>query len=79
MIKNNGPILYSDIGALPIQRRRIVVRPKNVEQLVITDLRWIELNFDHFSVARIISTDILVGRVVFVPARITDGCGNYAF
>lgn len=78
MIKNGGPILCPDVGALPIQSRRIVVRPKNIEQLVITNLRRIEFNFDHLSMTGLICADILVGRIVFVPARLTDGCRNYA-
>src|SRR5439155_907330 len=39
MIENHRAILRSNIRTLAIQRRGIVVRPKNVKQFVIGDLR----------------------------------------
>src|SRR2546423_8206970 len=65
MIENHGTVLGADIRALPIQSRRIVVGPENVEELIVTDLRRVELQLNDLSVAGFIAANILVGRIVF--------------
>ena len=73
MIEDHGTILGADVRALPIQSRRIVVGPKNVEELIVTDLRRVELQLNDLSVAGLIAANIFVARIVFLPARIADG------
>src|SRR2546428_765209 len=57
------------------RRSRIVIRPKNVEKLFVASLRRVEFNFDNFGVARLIRAHILVARILFCAASITD-CGR---
>jgi len=79
MIKNYRAILGSSIRALTIQRGRVVIRPKHVEQLIVTDLRRIEFDFDHFSVAGSVRADILVGWVFFCSPGVTNRSRQNAF
>src|SRR5437879_7142055 len=73
MIKDYRAILRPHIGALSIQCSRIVVRPKNIQELIVIDLRWIEFQLDDLGVSGLIAANIFVARVFFVPARIPDG------
>jgi hypothetical protein len=74
VIKNHGTILVADIGALAIQRSRIVIRPEDIEELIVADDRGIELNPHHFSVPGPVSAHIFVGWIFLRAARVTDGC-----
>src|SRR3977135_4454921 len=74
MIKNNGPVLVPDVGTLPIQSGRIVIRPENLEQMIVADNSWIELDLHHFRVAGGVAANIFVGRILGLAAGITDGC-----
>src|SRR5580704_4876076 len=38
MIENRRPILRADVRPLPVQRRRVVVLPENIQQVIIRDL-----------------------------------------
>jgi hypothetical protein len=78
MVKDHGTILLSNIGALPIQRRRIVIRPKNIKQLVVTDLRWIEFHFHHFGVAGFVRANIFIGWIILRSARVPSRCRDNA-
>src|ERR1043165_114576 len=44
MIKDDRAILRSHVRPLPVHRRRIMVGPKNIQQLFVTDLGRIEIN-----------------------------------
>ena len=81
MIKDHRAILRPHIGALSIQCSRIVVRPKNIQELIVIDLRWIEFQLDDLGVSGLIAANIFVARVFFVPARIPDGrrCDAFQF
>ena len=79
MVKDHGTILLSDIGTLPIQRRRIVVRPENIKQLVVTNLRWIEFHFHHFGVAGFVRANIFIGWIILRSARVPNRCRDHAF
>ena len=74
VIKNYGPILVANIRPLAIQRGRIVIRPEDVEQLIVTDDRWIELYLHHFGVPGIVAAYIFVGRILLRAARVPDRC-----
>ena len=78
MIKNHRAILRSHIGALPVQGGRVMVRPKNIQKFVIADLRRIELHLHHLGVRSLIRTNILIRRILFPSACITDGRGQDA-
>jgi hypothetical protein len=79
MVKDHGTILLSDIGTLPIQRRRIVVRPKNIKQLVVTNLRWIEFHLHDFGVAGFVRANIFIGWIILRSARVPNCCRDHAF
>ena len=70
IIKNHRSILRPNIRALAVHRRRVVVRPENIEELVVTDLSWIKLELDNFGVAGFVATDILIAGIVLVAAGI---------
>src|SRR5260370_25334191 len=72
MIKNHGSILRPDIRTLSIQRCRIVIRPENIEQLIIADLRGIEFELENLCMPSFIRANVLVAWVLFGPARIAD-------
>src|SRR5713101_3023931 len=78
MIKNHRAILRSNIRALPVQGRRIMVRPENVEKLIVTDLRRIEFHFYGLSVSGLIGADIFIGRILLCPPYVPDRCGQNA-
>ena len=78
MVKDHGTILLTDIGTLPIQRRRIVVRPKNIKQLVVTNLRWIEFHFHYFGVAGFVRANIFIRWMILRSARVPNRCRHDA-
>src|SRR5437773_1355039 len=73
MIKNHRAVLRAYIGTLSIQRRRIVVRPENVEDLIVSYLRRIEFHLNNLGVAGLVTANIFVARILFVPACIPYG------
>jgi Sulfotransferase family len=75
---DHGAVLLSNIGALPIQRRRIVIRPENIKQLVVIDLRWIEFHFHHFGVAGFVRANIFIGWIILRSTSIPNRCGDHA-
>src|SRR5688500_11571819 len=64
MVKNNGAILIAHVGSLAIQRGWIVVRPKDVEELIVTDSGWIEFYLHHFGMTGLVAADISVSRIL---------------
>ena len=78
MIKNHRAILRSNIRALPVQGRGIMVRPENVEKLIVTDLRRIEFHFHYLGVSGLIGADIFIGRILLCPPYVPDRCGQDA-
>src|SRR4051812_12581576 len=77
MIENHRPILRSDVRSLPIERGWIVVRPKNIQKLLIADLSRIEFRLHHLCMPGLIGTDILITGFFFAPTGITDRrCGD---
>jgi hypothetical protein len=79
MIKNRRTILRADIRPLSIQRRWIMVRPEDIEQLFVTNLCRIEFDFDHFGVTGLVAANIFVARIVFCSAGVANRCCCYAF
>ena len=56
-----------------------MVRPENIEQVVVGDLRWIELYFHDFGMAGLVRAHIFVGRAVFRSACVADGRRDHTF
>src|SRR5438874_25294 len=73
MIKNHRAVLRAYIGTLSIQRGRIVVRPENVEDLIVRYLGRIEFHLNNLGVAGLVTANIFVARILFVPACIPYG------
>ena len=71
MIKDYRPILRSDVGALAIERRGIMRIPEHVQQLLVRDFLWIELDLDDLGVAGFVSTDLFVRGLRLFPASVT--------
>src|SRR6266404_5186027 len=78
MIKNHRAILRSDIRSLPVQGRGIMVRPENVEKLIVIDLRRIEFDVHHLSVSGFIGADISIGWILLCPACVSGRGGQHA-
>src|ERR1022692_3724755 len=72
MIENSGAILRADVGPLSIQGCWIVVRPENVENLLVTDLSRIEFHFNNFCVAGFIRAHIYVSGIFFRTTGIAN-------
>jgi len=79
MIKNYRSILRADVRALAVPRRRVVVRPENVQKFVVADLRWIELHFYDFGMSGLVGANILICRVLLCAPRIPDTGGQNTF
>src|SRR5687767_86506 len=58
VIENCRPVLLSDVRALPIECRRIVILPENGQEIVVGQSRGIVLDLDHFSVAGAAAADV---------------------
>src|SRR6266700_100836 len=72
VIKNYRSILLANIGALPVQRGGVMVRPENIQKLVITGLRWIKFDFHHLGVSGFIGANILIRWILFGSTCIPD-------
>src|SRR3954471_22308242 len=79
MIKNNGPILSSHVRSLPVECGWVVIRPKNVEQLLIIDLGRVEFNLYDLRMPRFVVADILITGIFFGPTGVTDRRCDDAF
>jgi hypothetical protein len=79
MIKDHRAILRAHIRSLAVQGRRVVIGPEDVQQFLIGDLRWIELQLHHLGVASLIGANILVGRIFCGSARVPHTCRDNAF
>jgi hypothetical protein len=55
-----------------------MVRPENVEKLIVTDLRWIEFDFHGLGVSGLIGADISIGWILLCPACVPDRRGQHA-
>ena len=60
------------IWALIVHRRGIVQLPENVQQIVVRNSRRIVAHFDHFYVSGRVGTYIVVCRIVYRAAHISN-------
>src|SRR5947207_813754 len=79
VIKNYRSILLANIGALPVQRGGIMVRPEKIQKFIIAHLRRIELHFYDLRVSGFVGANILIRRILVCSSRIPDAGGQNAF
>src|SRR5262249_28873820 len=77
-IKDRAAILIAVIAELLIFRQRIDIVPKNIEQLLVGDFRWIEDDLNRLGMARPAVGNLLIGRIGGAPAGIARGCADHA-
>ena len=76
MIEDRGPVLGAHVGALPVERRRIVQGEKHVEQIAEGNHRGIEGDLHHLGVTGRAGADLFVvgiGRGAAGVARFDFG------
>src|SRR5437667_3009906 len=78
MVKNRRTVLGSDIWSLPVQGRRIMIRPENIQKFVVTDLRRIEFHLHHLSVPGPVGANIFIRWILLCPTCVPDRCGQNA-
>src|SRR5207253_1412435 len=66
-------ILAARVRSLAIHRGWIVGLPEDLQQLIVRDFGWIELDLDNLGVSRLPGANLLVSRVRGFPARIPGG------
>src|SRR5437667_10377781 len=76
--ENHRPVLRSHVRSLAVERRGVVALPENLEQLLVSDLGRVELDFHDFRVPGTVRAYILIGRAFELPAHITDRCRSDA-
>ena len=72
MDEDRGTVLIPDVPTLPVQLRRIVLAPEDVEQLAVGDPLGVERDLHDLGMAGRVRADVLVGRVPGVPAGVAD-------
>src|SRR5690625_3458628 len=73
VVEDRGAILWPDIGALPVEGRRVVDREEDIEQLPVGGPGRIVLESCRLGVSRRPRRDILVARVREVSTGIARG------
>jgi len=68
--ENRRAVLRTDVRTLAVVGRRIVDFPKNTQQIVITDLRWIVGDLYRLCVARRIAADLAIRGILRVAAGV---------
>src|SRR5581483_7468258 len=80
--EDGGPILRADVRSLAVQRRRIVVLPKDLEQRFITDLGWVVFHLHRLGVAGTVRAYLVIGRIGRRPTGVAhpraDDAGRVA-
>src|SRR5690606_16275929 len=69
-VEDRRPVLCADVGALTVEGRRVVDREEDVEQIAIGDYGGIELYADDRPVAGAAAANLVVRRLLDVPARV---------
>ena len=77
-VKNDRAILSPAIGALTVQRGRVVGFPESLQQLFVRDGLRIIFDLDHLGVASGSGTDLFVGGIFLRSASETAGNGFHA-
>src|ERR1700730_5546670 len=72
MVEDDRTILRADVRTLAVQRGGIVVRPENIEELLVAHERWIELDLHHFGMASLVRAHVFVSRILCCTAGVSD-------
>src|SRR5437868_3267063 len=78
MIENCRPVLRSEVRALPVQLRGIVVLPENIEQVSVRNFCRIIFNFNSLGMSGAVRANVFVSRVPQVPTGITNAGSRHA-
>src|SRR4051812_48622647 len=78
MEENGAAILRAPVWSLAVLRCGIVIFPEDIQQRFVRHLCRIELDFHHFGMAGLVTTNIFVGWILRCAAGISDGCGHYS-
>jgi hypothetical protein len=70
--EHDGAVLVTDVPALPVQLRRVVLAPEDVEQLLVRDPLGVVGHLDDLGVAGRVRADVLVGGVLERAALVAD-------
>src|SRR5690606_19896050 len=70
MVKDCRAVLRADVRSLPVERRWIVDRKENLQQLLVGNHLRVEGDLDRLRVTGCTGADLLVGRVFYVAARV---------
>src|SRR5690606_32548854 len=70
MIEDRGAVLRADVGALAVQRRGVVDREEDAQQVAVGELVRVELDLHDLRVAGRAGADLLVRRVGHVAAGV---------
>jgi hypothetical protein len=72
-IKNYRPVLSADVGALAVERRRVMNLPKDFQQLLVRYPRWIVLDLHDFGVSGLASANRSIVGLWDGTAGVSDG------
>src|SRR5215813_12851486 len=56
-----------------------MIGPKNFQEFVVADLRWIEFHLHHLSMSGLIGANILIRRILLRSARVSDASEQNTF
>src|SRR3954452_7272373 len=76
--EDDAAVIVSDVPALAVQLRRVVLAPEDAEQVVVRDLRGVVGDLDDLGVARGVRAHVLVRRVAEMPAVVADAGARHA-
>src|ERR1700674_1461999 len=72
MVKDDRTILRAHVRALAVRGRGIMVRPKNIKQLLVANECWIELDLHHFGMAGLVRAHVFVSRILCRTTGVSD-------
>ena len=70
VVEDRRPVLGADVMALAVERRRVVDREEDLEQLAVGDDVGIERDAHRLGVAGAARADRLIGRIRVLPADV---------
>src|SRR3954469_3144563 len=78
MKEDRRPVLRADVWPLPVERGRVVHRPKCVEKFVITHTRRIECHLYHLGMAGRAGANVVIGRIFELASQVAGNCVEHS-